>query len=97
MLCLFIVKRRQPQQSGWHHYRLARSGPAHEDEGSSLLSWLATIGSVKKKVEPTFSRDSNQSCPPCRSTSSRQMYSPSPVPLIPHAWALSARVKRPKI
>lgn len=41
------------------------------------------VGRAKKKVAPSPSADSNQMRPPCRSTSSRQRYSPKPVPPIP--------------
>jgi hypothetical protein len=56
-----------------------------EAQETPLPPQLQTRGSTRKKVEPASSSDSNQRCPPCRSTSSRQMYSPSPVPLILHA------------
>src|ERR1700687_380762 len=80
----------------------SREGKAHAEEYSvydngPLLSWRSMTGSVKKNVVPTPSSDSNWRYPPSCSTSSRQMYRPSPVPLIPHARALSARMKRPKI
>jgi hypothetical protein len=56
-----------------------------EVQKTPLPPQIQTRGSTRKKVEPASSFDSNQRCPPCRSTSSRQMYSPSPVPPIPHA------------
>ena len=65
--------------------------------GSLLPLQTQVIGSVRKKVDPTPSSDANQKWPPCCSTSSRERYRPSPVPLILQAWAFSARMKRPKI
>src|SRR5262249_24384296 len=75
-------------------YTLRSASCSTAGQGGSAST---TNGSVKVKVVPRPSTESNQMRPPCPSTQARHRSVASPVPLIPRARALSPPANPPKI